>query len=93
MDCKITHVRKAIREDGQQHISEVGNIINSSVNWIWTSEEVIAGINAGTNTFYVLEAGKRSDVRVDISDNGNLPFLRINAEGQWNDNLFSLPEC
>jgi hypothetical protein len=93
MDNKITHVRKSFREDGQRNISDVGNIIYSSVNWIWPSEEVISGINAGTNTFYVLEADKRSNERVDVSDDGNLPFLRINVEGQWNDNLFSLPEC
>jgi hypothetical protein len=59
--------------------------------WRWTRQEVIDSINAGTNTFYTLEGGKRAEVGVVKGPNG--PYLRTHADGQWNDNLLALLEC
>lgn len=92
-DCRITHVRKPNRQSSHEHITHVGNIGNVSGNWIWPREDVIASINNGTNTFYVLEGGKRSEVGVVNPNDGRSPFIRTYADGYWNDNLLSLPEC
>jgi len=73
-----------------EHITHVGNL---AANWIWPRKYVIASINAGTNTFYVYENGKRSEVGVVNPGNGRSPYLRTHADGYWNDNLLSLPEC
>lgn len=91
-DCRITHVKKPNRLSSHEHITHVGNITNSTVNWVWSRENVIASINARTNTFYVFENGKRSEVGVVNPNDGRAPFLRTHADGYWNDNLLSLPE-
>jgi hypothetical protein len=92
-DCRITHVRKPNRQSSHEHITHVGNIGNGSGNWIWARADVIQSINNGTNTFYVFEGGKRSEVGVVNPDDGRAPFLRTYADGYWNDNLLALPEC
>lgn len=92
-DSRITHVRKPNRQSTHEHITHVGSIGNASGNWILPRADVIASINNGTNTFYVSEGGKRSEVGVVTPDDGRSPFLRTHADGYWNDNLLSLPEC
>ena len=91
-DCRITHIRKPNRQSTHAHIILVGNLTNSTTNWVWPRADVIASINTGTNTFYVFEGGKRSNVGVVNPTDGRLPFLRTYADGYWNDNLLSLPE-
>lgn len=88
-DCRITHIRKPNRNSTHEHITHVGN---PSANWVWKREDVIASIDAKTNTFYVHEGGNRSEVGVVRPTDGRDPFLRTYADGQWNDNLLSLPE-
>ncbi len=90
-DCRITHIRKQDRFSPHEHITHVGN---PSAGWIWTTEQVILSINARTNTFYVLDvlSNKRSTVGV-VQSIGKRPFLRTYADGFWNDNLLSLPQC
>jgi hypothetical protein len=92
-DCRITHIRKPNRQSTHEHITHVGNIGNASGNLVWPRADVILSIKNGTNTFYVLEGGKRSEVGVVNPDDGRSPFLRTHADGYWNDNLLSLPEC
>ena len=94
-DFRITHVRKKDRMNTHEHITHVGNLINPDPNkWIWPREDVIASIDAKTNTFHVIDAynGKRSDVGV-VRPAGRPAYLRTHADGDWNDNLLSLPEC
>ena len=59
-----------------------------------TREDVIRSIDAGTNTFFVLDpyTGKRSDVGV-VRPSGRAPYVRTHADGDWNDNLLSLNQC
>ena len=90
-DCRITHIRKPNRQSTHEHITHVGNI--DSGNRIWPRADVIESIKSGSNTFYVFEGGKRSEVGVVSPDDGRSPFLRTHADGYWNDNLLSLPEC
>jgi hypothetical protein len=91
-DCRITHIRKPDRFSQHEHITHVGNL---DADWIWKREDVIASIDAGTNTFYVLDSktGHRSEVGVMRPNDGRLPFLRTYADRYWNDNLLSLPQC
>ncbi len=59
-----------------------------------TREQVIASIDAGTNTFYVLDprTKKRSDVGV-VRPVGRAAYVRTHADGDWNNNLLSLDQC
>ena len=57
--------------------------------WKWTREQVIASIEAKTNTLLVLDprTGKRADVGVVYPGGGRSPFLQTYADGDWNNNL------
>lgn len=90
--CRITHIRKPDRFSQHEHITHVGNL---AANWIWKREDVIASIEAKTNTFYVFDekTDKHSDVGVMRPSDGRLPFLRTYSDGYWSDNLLSLPQC
>jgi hypothetical protein len=52
---------------------------------------VIKSIENGTNTFYTLVDGNRGDIGVVDGPHGK--YVRTYADGKWNDNLLSLPEC
>jgi hypothetical protein len=64
------------------------------MKWRWTREQVIASIEAQTNTFFVIDPrnGKRANVGV-VRPAGRAPYLRTYADGDWNDNLLSLNQC
>ena len=87
-DCRITHIRKRDRMSRHEHITHVGN----PPTWFWPRENVIANINKETDTFYVYENGRRSNVGVVNPTDGRSPFLQTFADGYWNDNLLALPE-
>jgi hypothetical protein len=86
-DCRITCINKS--RPLHEHITHVGG-----ANWKWRKEDVIASIEAKTNSFYVVDpqTGKRADVGV-IRPTYGAPYLRTHADGYWNDNLLSLYEC
>lgn len=90
-DCEITCITKPHPNSPHEHITDVGN---PRANWKWPREQVIASIDAKTNTFYVLDprSGKRADVGV-VRPQGRPAYLRTHADGSWNDNLLSLNQC
>lgn len=85
-DVRVTCINKQPRQNPYEGISHLGG-----PGWRWTRQQVITSINAGTNTFYTLEGGKRAEIGVVNGPSG--PYLRTYADGQWNDNLLALPEC
>jgi hypothetical protein len=89
-DCQVTCITKPHVNSSHEHITHLGN----PPSWKWTREQVIASIDANTNTFYVLDPynGKRADVGV-VRIPGRPAFLRTHADGDWNDNLLSLNQC
>jgi hypothetical protein len=86
-DVQVTCINKPHPQSPHEHITHLGG-----ANWKWTREQVIVSIDAGTNTFYVLAGGKRSDVGV-VREAGKAPFVRTHADGYWNNNLLALPQC
>lgn len=89
-DAQITCIIKPNPHSPHERITHLGN----SPTWLWTSEQVIASIEAGTNTFFVEDpiSRKRADVAV-VRETGKLPYLRTHADGYYNDNLLSLNQC
>lgn len=85
-DAQITCINKMPRNNPHEGITHLGG-----PEWKWTRSQVIASIEARTNTFFTLVNGKRADVRVVEGPNGK--YLRTHADGYWNDNLLALPEC
>jgi hypothetical protein len=78
-DVQVTCITKPDRDSSHEHITHLGN---PAANWKWTREEVIASIDAGSNTFFVIapKTGKRSDVGV-VRVAGRAPYLRTHADG------------
>jgi hypothetical protein len=90
-DVKVTCITKPHRDSPHEHVTHLGN---PAADWKWTREQVVASIDAGANTFYVIDLnnGKRSDVGV-VHVPGKAPYLRTHADGDWNNNLLSLDQC
>ncbi len=90
-DVQVTCITKPHPQSPHEHITHLGN---PAAGWIWTREQVIASIEAKTNTFYVIDPNTRmrSDVGV-VRSEGRDPYLRTYADGYWNNNLLSLNQC
>lgn len=90
-DVQVTCIKKPHPLSPHEHITEVGN---PGAGWVWPREQVVASIDAKTNTFYVLDprTGKRANIGV-FRAAGHAPYLRTHADGDWNDNLLSLDQC
>lgn len=90
MDVQVTCITKPHPGSPHEHITHLGN----PPAWMWTREQVIASIEAKTNTFFVRDPynGKRADVGV-VHPAGRASYLRTYADGDWNDNLLSLNQC
>lgn len=90
-DVQITCITKIHPQSSHEHITHVGN---PAANWKWPREQVIASIDAKTNTFYVLDSctGKRADVGV-VRLLGRAAYLQTHADGDWSNNLLSLNQC
>lgn len=93
-DIIVTCITKSIPDGGHEHITHIGNPHSSNGGWKWTREAVIQSIDNETNTFYVVDPNnkRRADVGV-VRPVGRLAYLRTHADGDWNDNLLSLPIC
>jgi hypothetical protein len=85
-DCQVNCINKVPRNNTHEGITHLGG-----AGWKWSRQDVIASIEAKTNTFYTKVGGKRADIGVVNGANGK--YLRTYADGQWNDNLLALPEC
>ena len=74
-DVQVTCITKPHPQSPHEHITHIGN---PAANWKWTREQVIASIEAKTNTFYVLDprTGKRADVGVVYPGGAGLRFCK-----------------
>jgi hypothetical protein len=90
-DVRVTCITNPHPLSPHEHITHLGN---PAAGWKWTRDEVIASIDAQTNTFYVVDQnnGNRSNVGI-VRPAGRAPYLRTHADGDWNDNLLSLNQC
>ena len=90
-DVQVTCITKPNPQSPHEHITHIGN---PSAGWKWTREQVITSIDAGTNTFFVIDqrTNKRSNVGV-VRPAGQAPYLRTHADGNWDNNLLSLDQC
>ena len=91
-DIQITCINKPHPQSSHEHITHLGNPV---MGWKWSREQVIASIEAKTNTFYVLDpwTGKRSNLGVVRPGGIAAPYVRTYADGDWNNNLLSLNQC
>ena len=88
-DVRVSCINKILRDNPHEGITHLGGA--GGTGWKWTREQVVQSINAGTNTFYTLEGGRRAEIGVINGPNG--PYLRTHAGGNWTDDLLALSEC
>lgn len=88
-DVQVTCINKQPRNDPYEGITHLGG--PGGGGWRWTRQQVIDSIRAKANTFFTLVSGNRGDIGIVEGPNG--AYLRTYADGKWNDNLLSLPEC
>jgi len=85
-DVQVTCINKQPRNDPYEGITHLGNSTGK-----WTRHQVINWIDSKEHTFFTLVGGNRGTIGVVDGNNGK--YLRTYADGKWNDNLLSLPEC
>lgn len=86
-DIQITCIRKPDNDNRHEAITHVGNS-----QGVWAKGDVINWIDNKEHTFYTMANGQRANVGV-VRETGKAPYLRTHADGQWNNNLLSLPQC
>lgn len=93
-DVQVTCITKPHPQSPHEHITHLGNPRSSNGGWMWTREQVIASIDAKSNTFFVTDpvSGMRADIGV-VRETGKAPYVRTHADGRWNNNLLSLNQC
>jgi hypothetical protein len=86
-DVQIRCINKQPRESTHEAISYLGD-----GNVKWTRTQVVNWIEKREHSFYTQVGGRRADIGVRTSPNGN-KFVQTYADGQWNNNLLNLLEC
>jgi len=87
---RVTCITKPRLGSNHEHITHLGG-----PGWKWDRDTVIRSIELKQNTFYVVDpsTGKIAYVGVVRPRDGRSPYLQTYADGVWNDNLLSLPQC
>ena len=88
-NVQVQCINKQPRDNPYEGITHLGG--KAGGGWKWTRKQVVDSIRDKSNMFYTLVDGNRGDIGVVEGPNG--PYLRTYADGKWNDNLLSLPEC
>ena len=86
-DIQITCIRKPDTDNRHEAITHVGD-----GQRVWAKGDVINSIDNKEHTFYTMTNGRQANVGV-VRETGKAPYLRTHADGQWNNNLLSLPQC
>jgi hypothetical protein len=89
---RVMCVTKPRPDSRHEDITHLGG--TSGGQWRLTRGEIIALIDAGTDTFHVIDArGHRSTVGVVHPAEGREQFVRAYVNGSWNNMLLALPPC
>lgn len=89
-DVLVDCINKRDRNSSHEGITHLGGP-GGGTRWKWTRADVIASIEAKTNTFYTMVDGNRGNI--GVVEGPNEKYVRTYADGKWNDNLLSLAEC
>jgi len=88
---QIRCFNKSDRYNPWERITHVGGFSNQG-NWRISQQRCIAGIESGTEKYYVSVNGESVRVVVAVSQYGN-KYIKTENDGDQPNNLLSLPEC
>jgi Protein of unknown function (DUF3892) len=87
-DVRITCIQLACPSRQHEFVTHVGNCTGR-----WPREQVIAWLESGTHSLFVIDAfGRFARVRV-VREPGKPPYLRTFVNDTWTDDLLALMEC
>ncbi|EAV3686135.1 DUF3892 domain-containing protein [Salmonella enterica] len=93
-DVRITCITLSDTNAIHEHITHVGSPQFNPKGSKWTVAQVIAAIEKNEHAFHVTDAyGNTAYVGVVDPKDGRKKFIRTYADGKWNNNLLSLPQC
>ena len=90
--AEIKCINKTPRNDPHDRIQNVGGVNHDGGRWWLPQPQAVAGVDNGTYSFYVSQAGYTVEVIVAVSQAGHR-YLKTVADGVQPDNLLKLPEC
>lgn len=92
-NVQIKCINKSDRDNAWERITHVGGTNQDGTAWKLTQEQAIKGIEEGKWAFYVARPADDSVwVVVAVSRFGN-KYIKTEADGDFPNNLLSLPEC
>lgn len=78
--------------EGHEHITHVGGVVGvDHERWQWPLAEVVASIENGDDSFFVLVGEARKEIAV--ARVAGVRTVRAFAAKQWTDDLLALPAC
>lgn len=92
-DVVVTHIEKTQDAASGVALKSLGNPNTPQGGWRWTAAQVIASIEAGSNTFFVrdLPSGRRYDIGILHSETG-APKLTTLDDGRPTEHLMNLTQ-
>jgi hypothetical protein len=88
---QVSCINKRDRQSPHERISHIGGTNPNGSAWKLSEDDAIAGIKAGTWSFFVNVRSQR--VAVIIAKHLGREYLKTEADGVEPNNLLSLPEC
>ena len=85
-NLQVTCITRQTHPNPHEGITHLGG-----VNWYWTKDQVIQSIERQVHAFYTHVNGVSAWIGVVNGQNGK--YLKTYADGNYNDNLLSLPAC
>lgn len=92
MANQIDCIEKNDRYDPTEAITHIGGVNADGGRWRITQQDAIERIEKGTNSFYVAQDGRRTNVVVSVSRFGN-KYIKTEADDYEPNNLLSLKSC
>lgn len=84
---------RRVNTTGKNDSGDIIMLCNSAEYWLFEHiKDAIRHIEEGIHSYYVLEAGYRSEVSVYTDEHGN-KHLRTTADVSSANNLCNLPDC